>query len=317
MLNGFIVTCCIVFLCNCGIADDLASSLSTCKIVNGGDSERAVVETLRFDADLDFDGDCFYTKLEPMLGASFGEEKELLGSLQMSAQGEPMLQFMHDSRPSMLFVACDEMLLKPFVGSKVRIKGYESLREMWPFEQRWMYNMFVIPVMKPVSWRYRRIFVVTSIERDESRKDNDVKKISTRKNVITPLLGPAFGMPIYAVGTLHKVDKKTYCMKYRYPRVAKNEKVQIRFDFGDGGCFSQDQANPKRPLKVNIDDLCDKEMSFVGIESVAENEVSMLQDGSEKMNTVEFVRRYTIVSIPGVINYSDCDWYFIDRDIRP
>ena len=91
-----------------------------------------------------------YSELKPMLGNSFGERLELWGVVDKQTNAQTGVEYtLRLERPDIkekIYVRGDKALLDQVCNRKIWMVGYESISEISPFEQNWMYEMFVIPV---------------------------------------------------------------------------------------------------------------------------------------------------------------------------
>lgn len=273
------------------------------------------------------DSSGYYAEFRPMLGNAFGERLVFRGMVEKQTNAlSGVVQYIlcHERQgvKEKVHVLGDKALLEQNCNRKTWLVGYESISERWPFEQNWMYDMFFIPVRMQVAWGYERCFRLTEVPNIETSMQPQAKVCGA--SVIRPLLAKSFGEPVFATGLLcrrESQDENRYYIDFRFPRIGKHEseEIQVVFEFGDGGCyppqpepcFHYPKGRPKDVLKIDLDSLCGKNLSFVGIESIVQYGDPSWVNGNVESTNTGLIRRYTVVSLPNVIEYEDSDWYFI------
>ena len=71
------------------------------------------------------------------------------------------------------------------------------------------------------------------------------------------------------------------------------------------------KGRPMEAMKIDLDSLCGKCLSFVGIESIVQERDPSWVKGDAAATNTGLIRRYTVVSLPNIIDYADSEWYFI------
>lgn len=267
-----------------------------------------------------------YSELKPMLGNSFGERLELWGVVDKQTNARTGVEYtLRLERPDIkekIYVRGDKALLDQVCNRKIWMVGYESVSEISPFEQNWMYEMFVIPVRMQCGYGYKRFFKLVQILNSEPQTRQ--QKADSGVSVFRPLLARGFGEPAYATGILCRRDcqgENRYYIDFRFPRLGTQggKEIQVVFEFGDGGCyppqpdpdFHRPKGRPMEAMKIDLDSLCGKCLSFVGIESIVQERDPSWVKGDAAATNTGLIRRYTVVSLPNIIDYADSEWYFI------